>query len=92
MGGGGGGRGGQRASSNHNTHPLARSPPRSLARSRACRRGIDAASGASKGTSVEVRVNNGHGGYKLIQQTVAEGTTREDMLYLRTSKKSDKFC
>jgi hypothetical protein len=41
---------------------------------------------------VEVRVNNGHGGYKLIQQTVAEGTTREDMLYLRTSKKSDKFC
>ncbi|GMI20775.1 hypothetical protein TeGR_g4351 [Tetraparma gracilis] len=55
-------------------------------------RGIDAASGASKGTSVEVRVNNGHGGYKLIQQTVAEGTTREDMLYLRTSKKSDKFC
>jgi hypothetical protein len=55
-------------------------------------RGTDAASGASSGNTVQLRINNGHGSYKLVTQAVEEGTSREDMVAMRSKKKSDKFC
>ena len=41
---------------------------------------------------MEIRVKNGSGGYNLIREKVKEGMSREEMLGMRTKKKSDKFC
>jgi len=54
--------------------------------------GTDCASGASSGNTVQIRVNDGHGSYKVITERVEEGTSREEMLGMRTKRKSDKFC
>ncbi|GMH57859.1 hypothetical protein TrST_g5889 [Triparma strigata] len=52
----------------------------------------DKASGATGNGTVEIRVKNGSGGYNLIREKVKEGMSREEMLGMRTKKKSDKFC
>lgn len=46
------------------------------------------------GTSKELvfRERTEHGSYRIRRETVDSDSTRSDLLYMRTQKKSDKFC
>lgn len=52
----------------------------------------DKACGVSKDGVVEIRVKNNSGGYKIIKEMVGEGLNREDMIEMRSKRKSDKYC
>jgi len=50
------------------------------------------ASGVGSGGTMTYQVKNAGHAYKTITENVGKGASREDMLRIRTSKKSDKYC
>ena len=41
---------------------------------------------------MQIRTKNGSGGYNISRQRVEGEVSREEMLFMRSSKKSDKYC
>ena len=39
-----------------------------------------------------VRKEGPHGGYKMISEDTKSNTSREDLLFMRSKKKSDRHC
>ena len=39
-----------------------------------------------------VRKEGPHGGYKMISEDTKTNTSREDLLFMRSKKKSDRHC
>jgi hypothetical protein len=52
----------------------------------------DAASGATKGGTVEYRIRTANKNYQLVREEVGENVSREEMLDMRGKKKSDRYC
>ncbi|GMI33473.1 hypothetical protein TrCOL_g11563 [Triparma columacea] len=53
---------------------------------------IDKAAGTTNGGKVEIRIKNSGGGYNIVQQAVDPEMSREELVNLRASKKSDRYC